>query len=237
VGALAVTPDGTEIVSVSRDGTWRRWDARTGAVGPVSENTQPYNDVLALSPDGGLVITATTEHVIEVWDRLSGRRTLPPLAGHSGFVEVLSVTPDGKLLVSGSWDRTLRFWDLATGKPRWTMPCDEWIVDAAVTKDGRLAIAYCANGTVVVVNLGTLAVANILNLGGSDYGRLALSRDDRTLFAVRRYELQAWDITTGALLAKFDADIRLRRLAAAGTDTVVVGTDTGTLISMHLERA
>jgi WD40 repeat protein len=237
VGALAVTPDGTEIVSVSRDGTWRRWDARTGAAGPVSENAHPYNDVLALSPDGSLVITATTEHVIEVWDRLSGKRTLPPLAGHSSYIEALSVTPDGKLLVSGSWDRTLRFWDLATGQPRWTMPCDEWIVDMAVTRDGRLATAYCANGTIVAVNVATLAVDNILELGGSAYGRLALSQDDRTLFAVRSYELQAWDITTGALLAKFDADIPLRRLAAAGTDTVVVGTGIGTLISMHLERA
>jgi WD40 repeat protein len=237
VGALAVTPDGTEIVSVSRDGTWRRWDARTGMAGPVSENTQPYNDVLALSPDGGLVITATIEHIIEVWDRVSGQRTLPPLAGHTGYVEALSVTSDGTLLVSGSWDRTLRFWDLATGEPRWTMPCDEWVVDAAVTKDGRLAAAYCANGTVVVVNVAALAVEKILDLGGSAYGRLALSRDDRTLFALRGYELQAWDIATNALLAKFDADIPLRRLAVADTDRVVVGTGIGTLISMHLKRA
>jgi WD40 repeat protein len=237
VGALAVTPDGAEIVSVGRDGTWRRWDARTGAAGPVSENTKPYNDVLALSPDGRCVITATTEHIIEVWDRLSGQRTLPLLAGHTGYVEALSVTPDGKLLVSGSWDQTLRFWDLATGEPRWTMPCDEWIVDAAVTSDGRLATAYCANGTIVVVDVAAVAVDKILDLGGSAYGQLALSRDNRTLFAIGGYELQAWDIATGALLAKFDADIPLRRLAVAGTDTVVVGTGIGTLISMHLERA
>jgi WD40 repeat protein len=109
--ALAVTPDGAEVISVSREepgavGT------PTGEAGPIAVGGVPYNSVLALSPDAALVVTATVEHTIEVWDRLSARRLLAPLIGHTGYVENLVVTPGSTLLVSGSWDRTLRFWDL-----------------------------------------------------------------------------------------------------------------------------
>jgi hypothetical protein len=63
---------------------------------------------------------------------------------------------------------------------------------------------------------------------------MALSIDDRTLFALHRYELQVWDIDTATRLAGFDADLALRCLATAGPDTVVIGTAVGTLIPMRL---
>lgn len=236
VRALTVTPSGTEIVSVSQDGTWRRWQAGTGEAGPVVRGADPYNSVLVLSPDGELVVTATVEHVIEVWHRESGR-PLAMLAGHAGYVESLVAVPGNRLLVSGSWDRTVRVWDLVAGTAVWTLPCEEWVVDVAATADARLVAAYCANGTVLLVDPVARAVRGTLVLGGEDYGRLALSADDRTLFALRSYEVQAWDITSGARLATFDADLPLRRLAVAGPDTVVVGTELGTLVTMRLERA
>lgn len=232
VRALAVTPDGTEIVSVSGDRTWRRWDARTGAAGPVGQGTEQYNSVLVLSPDGQLIVTATIEHTIEVWQRESGR-AMAVLSGHTGYVESLIVTPGNDLLVSGSWDRTLRVWDLAGGRPPWTLSCDDWIVDLAA--DGDLIAAYCANGTVILVDPAARTVRGTLELGGPDYGRLALRAG--CLFALRSYELQAWDLTTGVRLATFDADLPLRRLALAGPDTVVVGTELGTLVTMRLERS
>jgi hypothetical protein len=46
--------------------------------------------------------------------------------------------------------------------------------------------------------------------------------------------LQAWDIDTATMLARFDADLPLRSLATAGPDMVAVGTDIGTLIPLRL---
>lgn len=232
--ALAVTPDESELVSVSFDGTWRRWDARTGTAGPVTDGRASYNSVLALSPDGELVVTATIEHDIEVWNRRSGRLALPALTGHAGYVEGIAVTPDGKTLISGSWDRTLRFWSLDNGKLVQTLSFDDWIVDLTMTADGRLVAAYDADGAVILVDPVTRTVRSTLDLGGRAYGRLALSPDDRTLFVLHNYELQAWDVDTATLLARFDADLPLRCLAAAGLDMVVVGTGIGTMIPVEL---
>lgn len=234
IQALAVTPDGNELVSVSLDGTWRRWDLTTESAGPVVNGRAAYNSVLALSPDGELVITATTDHTIEVWNRRSGQLALPPLTGHTGYVEGLAVTPDGNTLVSGSWDRTIRFWSLDDGEPVQSLSCDQWIVNLKITADGRLVAAYCADGTVILADPATQTVRSTLDLGGRAHGDLALSSNDRTLFVLHNYELQAWDMDTATRLAGFDADLPLRCLATAGADMVVVGTNIGTLVPIRL---
>ncbi|MCG5446162.1 WD40 repeat domain-containing protein [Micromonospora sp. NIE79] len=234
IEALAVTPDGSELVSVSLDGTWRRWDATTGSAGPVTDGRAAYTSVLALSPDGELVVTAAMDHIIEVWNRRSGQLALPLLTGHTGYVQGLAITPDGKTLVSGSWDRTIRFWSLADGELLQTLSCDQWIVDVTSTADGRLVAAYCADGTVILADPTTRTVQSTLDLGSRSYGELTLSSDDRTLFVLHTYELQAWDIDTAKRLAVFDADLPLRCLATAGPDMVVIGTDIGSLVPMRL---
>lgn len=235
VRALATTPDGAEIVSVYADGTWRRWDARTGAAGPVTAGGGPYNSVLTTTSDGRLVVTATEEHAIEVWERTSGR-LVAALPGHTGYVESLAVLPGDELLVSGSWDRTVRVWDLATGAALWTLPCAQWITDLVVTSGG-VVVACCADGTLVLADPVARTVRGVLELGGEAFGEIVLGEDDRTAFVLSAYELQAWDIAAGVRLASFDADLPLRRIALGGPDTVVIGTDVGTLVAIRLERA
>jgi WD40 repeat protein len=236
VGALAVTPTGTEIVSVSRDGTWRRWDAETGRAGPTGGAGEPYDSALVLSLDGELVVTANSEHAIDVWERESGC-AVAVLRGYSGYVVALLVTPGGCLRVSGSWDRSLRVGDLADASPLWTLPCNDWLVDLVVTSDGPQVAAYCANGSVFLVDAVAQVVRGVLDLGGRSYGRLALGADDRSLFVLGSCDLQTWDIAAGIRLAALDVDLPLRELVAVGPDTVVVGTKVGTLVPMRLERA
>ena len=234
---VAVTPDGREIVSVARDATWRRWDAETGEAGPVGYGDERFNSVLALSPDGEIVVTATIEHVIEVWHRRSCRRLLPPLEGHVGYVERLVVTPDGDCLMSGSWDRTVRVWNLTTGEPLRVLTHPDWVVDLVLTSDGRHAISACADGSIAVIDVEALEVTDTVEAHRNSVGRLALSGDDRTLFSIGSGQVRAWDIGSRALLAVFDADVPLREIAMADKDLVVVGTALGSVIPLSLERA
>lgn len=88
-------------------------------------------------------------------------------------------------------------------------------MDLAISVDGRLLAAYCGSGIIALVDRATGELRSALDLGGRAYGELALSEDDRTLFALRGYELQAWDIDTATMLARFDADLPLRSLATA----------------------
>lgn len=238
VDALALTPDATEVISVSRDATWRRWNLASGTPGPVVRGSEWFNGVVAVSPDGALVVTATREHTIEVWDRLKGRRVMRPLYGHTGFVERLIVTPDGQRLLSGSWDHTLRVWDLKTGQEEASFEHPAWVSDLVLTSDGRLAIT--AYGGINVFDLTALEPRE--PFAGRDDAEIekvynvALAPDDRTLFAIGDQTVRAWDVETRTELAAFSADTSLNRIAVAEPDLIVVGASSGAIIPFRLER-
>jgi WD40 repeat protein len=239
VDALALTPDETEVISVSRDATWRRWNLVSGTAGPVVRGSEWFNGVVAVSPDGTLVVTATKEHTIEVWGRLNGRRVLPPLYGHTGYVERLMFTPDGRTLLSGSWDHSLRVWDLETGEQQACFEHPAWVSDVVLTSDGRLAVT--AYGGINVFDVTVLEprepFAGHEGARTQKISNLALAPDDRTLFSIGDQTVRAWDIATRTELASFPAEISLNRIAIAGPDLIVVGTSNGAIIPLRLERA
>jgi WD40 repeat protein len=239
VDGLAVTPDGAEIISVSRDETWRRWSLTSAAAGPVVRGSEPFGPAVAMSPDGALVATVTQEHTIEVWDRLKGRRALPPLYGHTGYVEHLAFTPDGRMLLSGSWDHTLRVWDLKAGEQRASFEHPAWVSDLALTSDGSLAIT--AYGGIATFDLRALEPREPLSghdtSGSQSIQSLSLAPDDRTLFSISSRTIRAWDLATRTQLAAFPAEAALQHVVAVGPELVVAGTADGAIIAMRLERA
>ena len=69
----------------------------------------------AFSPDGALLLAATDDDKLRLWDTESGelRQTLH---GHDEPALCVAFHPEGKLAASGAQDDHLLLWDLATGK-------------------------------------------------------------------------------------------------------------------------
>jgi WD40 repeat protein len=68
VHSAAFSPDGTRIVTASRDGTAKLWDAATGRA--LANLTGHRNTVVSaqFSPDGTRVVTASDDKTARVWD-------------------------------------------------------------------------------------------------------------------------------------------------------------------------
>jgi WD40 repeat protein len=112
VSSVAFSPDGTRIVSGSKDQTIRVWDARTGktVAGPFKGHTHWVWSV-AFSPDGMRIVSGSQDQTIRVWDARTGETVVGPFKGHTYSVLSVAFSPDGMRIVSGSNDRTIRIWN------------------------------------------------------------------------------------------------------------------------------
>jgi len=112
VDALAVTPDGTRALSISRPGTVKLWNVAsrrcertlTGFAAPIFAG--------ALTPDGRRAVLALADGRLEVRD-LHGPRGAP-IPAHQQRVFGCAVSADGQRVISASEDGTVRVFDLDT---------------------------------------------------------------------------------------------------------------------------
>ena len=111
VNALAWSPNGQRIASVSADKTLQVWDALTGKKHFIHRNPTATLTGVAWSYDGRYLATCGNDKLVQVWDTVT-RNPVTTYAGHTGYVTSVSWSPDGKQLVSASVDHTIHIWHL-----------------------------------------------------------------------------------------------------------------------------
>lgn len=129
VNAIAYSPNGQSLASVSLDGSMKLWDLASGreilnyrgladlGPNPASEK-EPKDDQLkvasvAFSKLNVIACGGYGEiHLIEA----STGKVLQILKGHKGTVKALAFRKDGLRLASVGDDKSIRLWDPATGK-------------------------------------------------------------------------------------------------------------------------
>ncbi|CAH1266020.1 NWD1 [Branchiostoma lanceolatum] len=96
--------------------------------GPLRTTLAHHRDgitSIAMTPDGGYMMTAARDCTIRIYENESDVMELErTLTGHTAAIEVLAAAPNNELLVSGSLDNTLKVWNLETGRLVITMEED-----------------------------------------------------------------------------------------------------------------
>ena len=117
---VSFSPDRTNLVTASRDGTVKIWN-QNGVLQKtisVSNNSEELvlNEVwgVSFSPDGSTIAAAYGDKTVKLFN-LDGN-LLQTLKGHSDRVRSVSFSGDGKLIVSGSDDNTAIIWRRQDGK-------------------------------------------------------------------------------------------------------------------------
>jgi len=206
--AVAVTPDGKQVISASNSGTLKVWNLETGEeLFPLMAHSDSVNAV-TVTPDGKQMISSSQDNTLKVWNleaengvftvigNLITGRQLFTLTGHSDSVNALALTPDGKQVISASDDNTLKVWDLSSREVIATFTGHSNSVNAvAVTPDSKQVIS---------------------------------ASDDNTL--------KVWNLETGEVIASFTGEYPLSCCAVAPDGvTIVAGEESGRVHFLRLE--
>jgi hypothetical protein len=130
------SPDGSKIVTGSRDNTARLWDGATGK--PIGEALLGHEGSVlsaAFSPDGKRVVTGSNDTTARLWDAESGKE-IAVLKGHVSGVMSAAFSPDGKRVVTAAFDNTARLWEAESGKEIAVLVHRDW---ALRTRPGAIA--------------------------------------------------------------------------------------------------
>lgn len=111
---LAVTPDGTHVVSGYSNGDLGIW-----ALGSEDADYWNYHSrhvkAIAVTPDGSRAVSISRDKSVEVLELPSGE-WVHSLEGHGGMAHEVVLTPDGKHVVCSCTDCTVRVWELSSGR-------------------------------------------------------------------------------------------------------------------------
>lgn len=112
----------------------------------IGNATQATITAIAISPNGALLVSASWDGTLRVWDVATGEelRRLEEAA----WVMDCAVSPDGSFVVSASWDGNLRLWDLRNGDLLAIFDGHaENVIRCAISPDGDYVVSIAADHT------------------------------------------------------------------------------------------
>jgi WD40 repeat protein len=200
ITSVAMTPDGSRVVTSSYDETVRIWDGKTGAqVGQIKGDTSHVESV-AITSDGSRIVTGSSTKGARIWDAGTGREIVALEAPPEALAAV-AITRDGARVVTAGNDQKVRVWDGRTGRQLLEFPHEPRVTSIAVTADGSRIVGNAENDAQVWdANSG----AELIRLKGhtEDIVSVAVTADGaRIVTGSNDNTARIWDGTMGAELA------------------------------------
>ena len=148
------SPDGTKIVSASRDRTIKVWFADTGQeIFSLKSHSKEVNTAY-FSPDGTQIVSSSKDGTIKIWDVSTGQEMLS-LKNHRDNVYMADFVAGGTQVLSASADKTIKIWDVRTGEERQSLdsPPERKISTVQMSPDTRYIVCGYDAGDVGIWRL------------------------------------------------------------------------------------
>lgn len=178
--ALAVSPNG-KILAIARGFTVVTVDAVFGHVITVFENGSSCVLAAVFSPDGALLVSASKDGAIRMWDVHTGMM-LRLLETEAAWVMALAFAPDGSTLLSGSDNGPLRVWDVRRAQLLHSFDVHvAWFFSVAFSPDGALFAAALSDGMIRIWDSQTVNELRSIEGIAAPYMCLSFSPDGQAL--------------------------------------------------------
>lgn len=262
--------DGKLMVAVSRtrfsgggfrDEEVRVWDLIKGHPFAYLNFVQGHINGIALSPDGKLIVTASNNHVAQIWEipeplekeseensqEKNKEKSIAQaveksrvLSGHTGPVRSVAFSANGKFILTASDDKTARVWEASTGKEVAVLRGHKSPVEsAAFSRDGKFMVTVGADNTTRVWD-ASMGQSLVDVRHGNDVTSARFSLDERAVVtASDDATVRVWNTTTGAAApivlsghsAAISSDARLAATASRDLSARIYDPTTGQILA------
>ena len=198
MSSAVFSPDGSRIVTTSRDRTVRIWDAATGGEIVVMRGHEGSVRTAVFSPDSSRVVSASKDHTARIWDATTGKE-IAVLRGHETDVSCADFSPDGSKVVTASWDNSVRIWDVARAEEIMVLRGHELAVRLAVfSPDGTRVVTASNDLTARIWDVATGREIRVLQGHQAQVNTAVFSPDGKRIVTAS-YDTTArvWDAETG----------------------------------------
>lgn len=228
VHSASFSADGTCVVTTSKDGTARVWEAGTGEprTPPLRHEKEVWG--AQFSPDGKLLVTCGRDKVARVWSVAMGEQMVE-LPHHDAVVSAV-FSPAGNRLVTASWDCSAQLWDVTTGRLAAPALRHEAAVKRAVfSPDGKWVVTGSSDRTARVWSAETGALLQILeHKAAVDW--IGVSADSRRVLTAAGHidgqsQAWVWDLESGRRLSETPRCPSGLSVAAFTSELMVLGTN------------
>lgn len=236
VAAVAVSSDGTRILSGGWDNTGRIWDATSGALLHTFTLHEDWITSVAFSPDGSRIALGSWDQSLSVWDAAGGDPVLHAPSPR-GFVLDVAFAPSGEALWTSLGRRYgIQLRDIATGTELAKLPTTNrdgtWCV--ALSPDGSQVAVGGSGKRIYIWSEPYIEYTQILASHDENVTSAAFSPSDSSILVAGSWDGVAivWDIETGTQIRTLAGHSRAVTDVAFSPDgtSIVTGSIDGTMI-------
>lgn len=203
VRAVAISPDGNQVISGAADKTVKLWDLRTGRLIRTLAGHGDSVHAVAFLPDGKRALSASDDKTIKLWDLATGNE-LHTFAGHAAGVHAMAVSVKGDQFITADAANQLKVWDIAGMKEIQAIDAKSAPMCLALSPDGKQALCGGLDNKVRLFDLATGAL--IQTFTGHDIApALVAFVPGRKTIVSAGYDntIRFWDLATGKQTGTF----------------------------------
>ncbi len=211
IKSLAISRDGSRLLSGSEDSTVRLWETATGRELLCLKLTFQVSSAIFSPDEHRVAVAGGWENLIRMYD-LARTTCLMSWLGHKSLVTGLAWSADGRTVWSASWDQTVRGWDASTGLEIHRLEGHTDYVDCvAVSPDGQWVASGATDETVRLWNGHTGQPVAVIRVEGRSvvgYSAVAFSPDSQLLVGTSlAAEIAVWDVSSTEIVRLLEGHI------------------------------